>query len=80
MQDENFQNCKACNRAFFTAIASYMYCSQCSEAEEETFRSVRDYLYSHPRSTALDIYEAIGVPVAKILDYVREGRIECLPD
>ena len=79
MQGKHFENCRACNTIFYSELGLTYYCPTCAPSEEELFRQVRDYLYSNPRSNAKQINEAIGVPVPKILEYVRDGRIESLP-
>ena len=66
-------NCKRCGKVFIVAFEPY--CRDCLEVEEELFREVRDYLYSNPGSDVSCVSKATGVPVNKILEYIRSGRI-----
>ncbi|MCL2566185.1 MAG: hypothetical protein FWE24_10360 [Defluviitaleaceae bacterium] len=69
----NFANCRGCKKPFVKI--SSLYCEACLKAEEELFKSVRDYLYEHPGSDINKVAAATGIPVRKIFDYIRDGRI-----
>ena len=80
MQGKHFENCKLCNKVFYATDSDIKYCSDCALTEETTFREVRDFLYSHPKSNAKQINAAIGTPVEKILEYVKAGRITSIAE
>ena len=67
------ENCKRCGKVFVTATEHY--CHDCLLVEEALFRDVRDYLYSNPGSDITCVSKSTGVPVNKILEYIRNGRI-----
>jgi hypothetical protein len=50
------------------------YCDACGKLEEETFRAVREYLYAKPKSDIHEISAATGVPVPKLLEFIKDGR------
>ena len=54
------------------------YCTACQKIEDEIFIKIRDFIYNNPTSNASIVSEGTGIPVAKILDLIREGRIELI--
>jgi len=66
-------NCKKCKRPF--AMDSSLYCESCIREENETFEKVRDYLYDNPNCNINQVSADTKVPVGKIFDYIRSGRI-----
>jgi ribosomal protein L32 len=70
----NAQNCPRCGR-IFTRITSPV-CKECENAEKEKFEVVRAYVKENPHSSAQEVSEACDVSVKRLLQYVREGRLE----
>ncbi|WP_047153541.1 hypothetical protein [Aneurinibacillus tyrosinisolvens] len=46
------------------------------EKEREDYKRAREYLRQHPHSNAIDVANATGIPVSKIVKYVREGSLK----
>lgn len=67
------RNCVRCGALF--ASTGTPLCRECSKQEHEEFESVRLYLKEHPNAPLVEVSEATGVGVAKILEYVRQGRL-----
>lgn len=69
----DIRNCKRCGKVFnFTGSA---VCAECKLSEQEDFEKVREYLFSHPNSTTLEVTKATGVDAKVISRLLREGRI-----
>jgi len=69
----SFANCKRCQKPF--AVTDSQYCEPCSKIENEQFKKVREYLYEYPGYNVNQVSKATGVPVEKIFEYLRNGRI-----
>ncbi|MGI6227958.1 MAG: TIGR03826 family flagellar region protein [Peptococcales bacterium] len=70
----DLRNCPECGKVFVYTIANL--CPACREEEEMEFTRVKEYLYENPK---IGIYELAGetqVDEAKIVRWIREGRIE----
>lgn len=70
----NAINCPRCGR-MFTKI-NLPICKECEKAEAEKFEEVRLYVKENPHSSAQDVSEKCEVSVKRILQYVRDGRLE----
>ena len=64
-------NCKKCNR-LFQYIAGRMICPICQEEEEKEFKLLKEYLYEHPRATMIEVSEATGISLFKLLSIILE--------
>ena len=67
-------NCRRC-RKLFAKIDSPI-CDDCKKEEEKLFEEVKKYLRDFPNSTLSQISEATGMPLKKLVAYLREGRLE----
>src|SRR5690625_3075489 len=67
------RNCVRCGALFASGGKSLW--RECKKQEPDEFESVRSYLKEHPKAPLVEVSEATGVSVSKILDYVREGRL-----
>jgi len=67
-------NCPKCGR-LFTKIVSPV-CPKCERADEEQFQKLRDYLEEYPLSSITEASDATGVSPKRILEYLREGRLQ----
>ena len=69
----NFANCRKCKKPFVET--SSQFCEVCQNIMSEEFRNIRDYLYSNPNCDINQVAQATKIPVRRIFDYIREGRI-----
>ena len=56
-------------------LADQPYCNHCVDTERADYYTVRNYLRSFPNSNAMQVANATGISVSKILKYVREGAL-----
>lgn len=68
-------NCKVC-RKIFSPVGRQLVCKDCLKAEEEEFQKVRDYLKENKGADISLVSSETGVPVKKILKYLKEGKVE----
>jgi flagellar operon protein (TIGR03826 family) len=68
------RNCPECGKIF--AFTGINMCHQCIKEDEKEFSKVKEYLYDNPHVGIFELAEATGVDEAKIVRWVREGRIE----
>lgn len=71
----NIRNCSKCGKIYAYDGTSKL-CPKCRKEEEEEFKRVKEYIYDHPEANIQLVSEETGVPVKKILRYLREGRLE----
>ena len=67
-------NCTRCGRVF-RPVGGRRMCPQCFKADHDEFASVREYLRKNPGADIAAVSEATGVPVKRIQEYLREGRL-----
>ena len=68
------KNCPRCGK-LFNEIKSPV-CPACEKAEEDDFQRVREYIGENELSTLQEISEATGVRAKKIIQYIKDGRLE----
>jgi flagellar operon protein (TIGR03826 family) len=73
------RNCRQCGKLYGNVGGSSI-CPKCHEAEEEVFRTVKEYVYDNPKATISQVSTELDVSVAKIKRYLREGRLEIVGD
>lgn len=66
-------NCRRCG-ALIPARGRRL-CLACLEAEESEYRRVRDYVREHPEAPVMQVSRETGVTVARIYDWVRQGKL-----
>lgn len=71
----NIRNCSKCGKIYAYDGTSKL-CPKCRKEEEEEFKRVKEYIYDHPEANIQLVSEETGVPVKKILRYLREGRLQ----
>ncbi|WP_134686003.1 zinc ribbon domain-containing protein [Brevibacillus migulae] len=49
------------------------FCTDCFSSEMDDYRIVKNYLRANPNSNAMQIANATGVSVSKIIKYIRTG-------
>ena len=70
----DLRNCRRCGKVFvYTGNA---LCVQCISEDEKTYQRVKKYIEEHYRSTTVEVASALGIPVERILQYLREGKLE----
>ncbi|GED69203.1 hypothetical protein BRE01_29050 [Brevibacillus reuszeri] len=50
-------------------------CQVCGQNDMEDYRTIRNYVRSYPNSNAMQIANATGISVSKILRYIRDGSL-----
>jgi len=70
----DLRNCPECGKVF--VYTSVNMCPECRKEEEQEFIKVKEYLYKNPKIGIYELSEATEVDEAKIIRWVREGRIE----
>lgn len=70
----DLRNCPECGKVF--AYITTNMCPACSKEEEQEFTKVKEYLYKNPKIGIYELAEATEVDEAKIIRWIREGRIE----
>lgn len=68
-------NCSKCGR-MFSSEHGQKFCARCRNNDEDDFMIVREYIYDNPDSTASEVAEETGVDEAKILKFLRQGKLE----
>lgn len=68
--------CNRCKRMFTYFGFGHRLCPECKALDDEQFERVRDYIVEHGTATMLEIENALGVPIQRIRQYLREGRLE----
>lgn len=71
------RNCAECNRVFSHPVQKL--CPSCLSEKEELFNKVKQYLIDHPLATISEVSEATGVDTDRILEFLREGRLQIKP-
>lgn len=71
-------NCKQCGKIF--NYDGSKVCPKCRREEADNFQKVKDYLYKNPGSSTQEVSEETEVPVAKIIEYLRQGKLEVKGD
>ncbi len=71
-----FRNCRNCGRPFL--YQGHGICPACQREQEEDYEKVKAYLDQHPKSNLEEIHQATGVAKERILDFLRQGRLEAV--
>ena len=69
----DIRNCKRCGNIY--NYSGTAVCNNCTKQEQEDFDKVREYLFEHPNSPAMEISQAIEVEVKVISRFLKEGRL-----
>ncbi len=70
----SMRNCPKCGNVF--TFVRNPICPECQAKEDEIFESVRFYIKENGSKSIEEVAEATEVSVKKILNYIREGKIE----
>lgn len=67
-------NCPKCGRMFKKIVSPV--CPDCEKHDEEQFQKLRFFLEEEPLANISEISEATGITPKRILQYIREGRLQ----
>ena len=70
-------NCTSCGRVF--AATGGRLCPECGREREAEFERVRRYLLDHPQASIEEVVEQTGVSQKRILEFIREDRLDVRP-
>ncbi|MBE5960201.1 MAG: hypothetical protein E7256_02245 [Lachnospiraceae bacterium] len=68
--------CPKCGTAYQNAILGIYVCDKCGHEEANSFGKVRSFLEQNGKAPAVVISDATNVPVKKINEFLRQGRLE----
>lgn len=69
-------NCVICGRI---VTSDNSLCGNCTKKDDrEGFKIIRDFLYSNPGANINKIVSETDVKPSKVLQYIREGRLDLL--
>ncbi len=66
-------NCPRCGRLATVLVRGQ--CAQCLREEHDQLRRVQEFLREHGAASAEEIASQTGVPVERVLRWLREGRL-----
>ncbi|MDR0271719.1 MAG: flagellar protein [Clostridiales bacterium] len=70
----DFVNCPRCGKLFHRTSSSI--CPPCVKDEEKIFDKVRDFVKENPDKSVKEVAEECEVTVKRIMQYVKDGRIQ----
>lgn len=70
----SYTNCPICG-SLFNKQGFHEVCESCFAKNENDFDKVRDYLYSFANKNISEVASATGVPIDRIRDFIRQGRV-----
>lgn len=70
----DIRNCSRCGKIYI--YDGFKLCIDCRKEDEEDFLKVKHYLEEHPRSNIMKVSEATEVDTKKIIEFLKEGRLE----
>lgn len=73
------KSCKRCGK-IFQYITGIQLCPRCKKDEEELFQVVKAYLRENRGATMEEVCQETGASVKMIERYLRDGRLEVMPD
>jgi NMD protein affecting ribosome stability and mRNA decay len=74
----SLSNCIRCGVLFANNRLFDQVCNDCFDQHEKEFHLCKDYIRSHPTTVLTEISEKTGVPLHRITEWIREGRIQIL--
>lgn len=76
IDDDKPQQCTECGGSYkFLGHGKYA-CENCGKVEYNDFGKINLFLEENGPSTAVVISEGTGVPITKIMQYIRQGRMK----
>lgn len=71
----DIKNCPKCKK-IFSPLTRSLICPECEKKEEEDFNKVRVFLRENRGTDINVVAKETGVSVKKILQYLKDGRLE----
>lgn len=68
------RNCKSCGR-LYNHFGGQPFCPECMNKLEETFKSVKEYIYEHPQAGVQEISTEFDISISIIHRWIREERL-----
>lgn len=70
----NIRNCSRCGKIY--VYDGFSICINCRQEDEKDFQKVKEYLDENPGANIMVVSEATKVEARKIIEFLREGRLE----
>ncbi|NLJ78921.1 MAG: MerR family transcriptional regulator [Tissierellia bacterium] len=70
----DIRNCSNCGKIY--NYDGFNICIQCRRDEEKLFQKVKEYLRENPGAAIPEISEETEVESSKIIEFLRQGRLE----
>ena len=74
----NLRNCSRCGNVY--VYDGFNICLNCRRSDEEDFQKVKEYLEENPGANVIEVSEGTGVETKKIIQFLKEGRLEIRDD
>ncbi len=73
----DIRNCSSCNKIY--RYDGFRICLDCRKKNEQDFQTVKKYIQENPGATISDVVENTQVDIKKVMEFLREGRLEIEP-
>lgn len=70
----NVRNCSRCGKIY--VYDGFSICNKCRQDDEKDFQKVKEYLHENPGANIIEVSEATEVESRKIIEFLKEGRLE----
>lgn len=68
-------NCIRCGKLFVQDKLAVDTCPACFVLQEQEFQLCKAYLREHPTTTIQELSENTGIPLSRMMYWIKEGRI-----
>ena len=75
----DIRNCIYCRR-IFKQVGGEKCCPACREEDEKNYSNVKEYLLEHKGASIYEVSSVLNIPVRRIQEYLREGRLEIIEE
>jgi len=65
------KNCRKCNMVFSTYVGDDL-CKQCEIDEEETYKTIRDFICDNPGISIYDLSVKLNISIRRVEQFVRK--------
>ena len=69
-------NCTQCGKLILEEKAILSLCTDCYKEEVSIFNQLKDVIKAQPGITIAELSQQTGIPVSKIILWIREDRIQ----
>lgn len=66
--------CKHCKKIFKSPVRTQS-CSSCKHIDKDSFEEIINYLKKYPNSNAMQISQAMDIPLTTIIQFIDEGYL-----